>query len=50
MQTHAGVKGLVVDAETGETVEGAVVWVKNMTDNAPIKHPVTTGTSLFGLL
>jgi len=41
-KTHAGVKGLVVDAQSGEPVQEAVIWIRNGTESVPIKHPVTT--------
>lgn len=49
-QSHLGFKGVVRDAVTGKPVKNAVVWVRNVTASnteAPIKHPVTTGNSLF---
>jgi len=39
-RAHAGIKGVVVDARTGEPVEGALVWVRNGTQTIP--HPVST--------
>uniref|UniRef100_A0A158R4K0 Peptidase_M14 domain-containing protein n=1 Tax=Syphacia muris TaxID=451379 RepID=A0A158R4K0_9BILA len=39
---HSGIKGIVSDEETGEPISEAVVWVRNITDLTPIKHPVTT--------
>ncbi|KAI6236268.1 Peptidase-M14 domain-containing protein [Aphelenchoides besseyi] len=45
-QSHLGFKGIIRDAVTGEPVQNAVVWVRNVTANNaenPIKHPVTSG-------
>ncbi|GMR48790.1 hypothetical protein PMAYCL1PPCAC_18985, partial [Pristionchus mayeri] len=39
---HSGIKGLVIDGETGEPVKEATIWIKNATESNPIKHPVTT--------
>ncbi|KAF8370770.1 egl-21 [Pristionchus pacificus] len=39
---HSGIKGLVIDGESGEPVKEATVWIKNATEANPIKHPVTT--------
>uniref|UniRef100_A0A1I7UH66 Peptidase_M14 domain-containing protein n=1 Tax=Caenorhabditis tropicalis TaxID=1561998 RepID=A0A1I7UH66_9PELO len=41
-KSHSGIKGLVVDATTGEPIYRAVVWIRNGTETVPIKHPVTT--------
>ncbi|CAD6195670.1 unnamed protein product [Caenorhabditis auriculariae] len=41
-KTHSGVKGTIVDATDGEPITGAVVWVRNATEETPIKHPVTS--------
>ncbi|CAI5449785.1 unnamed protein product [Caenorhabditis angaria] len=43
-KSHSGIKGIVVDAITGEPIERAVVWIRNGTQENPIKHPVTTWT------
>ncbi|GMT25463.1 hypothetical protein PFISCL1PPCAC_16760, partial [Pristionchus fissidentatus] len=42
---HSGIKGLVIDGETGEPVKEATVWIKNATETNPIKHPVTTSAT-----
>uniref|UniRef100_A0A1I7XUR7 Peptidase_M14 domain-containing protein n=1 Tax=Heterorhabditis bacteriophora TaxID=37862 RepID=A0A1I7XUR7_HETBA len=39
---HSGIKGTVIDAESGEPINGATVWVRNGTATMPIKHPITT--------
>jgi carboxypeptidase E len=42
---HIGIKGVVVDAQTGKPIPHAVVWIRNVTGNQlenAIKHPVTT--------
>ncbi|VDM47174.1 unnamed protein product [Toxocara canis] len=39
---HLGIKGVVVDKDSGQPIAGAVIWVKNDTDGGLIKHPVTT--------
>uniref|UniRef100_A0A915BC00 Peptidase M14 carboxypeptidase A domain-containing protein n=1 Tax=Parascaris univalens TaxID=6257 RepID=A0A915BC00_PARUN len=39
---HTGIKGVVVDKQTGQPIVEAVVWIKNSTDERLIKHPVTT--------
>lgn len=44
-KVHSGIKGIVQDAETGEPIPEAVVWIRNSTDIAPVKHPVTTWIS-----
>lgn len=41
-KSHSGVKGMVVDAMTGEPIKRAVVWIRNGTETVPVKHPVTT--------
>jgi len=44
-QVHIGVKGLVTDAETGQPIPGAIVWVANVTEpknTLYIKHPITS--------
>ncbi|VDL74480.1 unnamed protein product [Nippostrongylus brasiliensis] len=41
-KVHSGIKGLVIDAETKEPIPNAVIWVRNGTATAPIRHPVTT--------
>ncbi|GMS96348.1 hypothetical protein PENTCL1PPCAC_18523, partial [Pristionchus entomophagus] len=44
-RAHAGIKGLVINGETGEPVKEATVWIKNATETNPIKHPVTTSVA-----
>ncbi|KHJ95200.1 hypothetical protein OESDEN_04859 [Oesophagostomum dentatum] len=39
---HAGIKGLITDAITGEPINEAVVWIRNGTSPLPIRHPVTS--------
>lgn len=41
-KAHSGVKGVVLDAITGEPINRAIVWIRNGTETVPIKHPVTT--------
>ncbi|CAB3409229.1 unnamed protein product [Caenorhabditis bovis] len=41
-KAHSGVKGMIVDAVSGEPIAHAVVWVRNGTDATPIRHPVTS--------
>jgi len=44
-QAHSGIKGIVVDAVSGEPIEGAVIWIRNGTEKMPIRHPVSTWES-----
>lgn len=47
-QTHTGVKGLVTDANTGQLIPGAVIWVTNTTDLGQpflIQHPITSAAT-----
>ncbi|MCP9265496.1 Carboxypeptidase E [Dirofilaria immitis] len=41
-KAHIGIKGIVTDKITGEPISEAIIWVKNSTEIAPIKHPVTS--------
>jgi hypothetical protein len=43
--SHIGLKGVVSEAGTGQPIENAIVWIRNVTGGNPsaaIKHPVTT--------
>ena len=44
LQSHIGIKGLVIDADTGFPIDGAFVKVKNVTSgrNQYIDHDVTS--------
>lgn len=44
-QVHIGVKGEVLDAETGRPLSNAIIHVKNITAgrNDDIKHDITSG-------
>lgn len=44
-KTHSGIKGIVIDKNTGEPISEAVIWTKNGTETTPIKHPVTSWKS-----
>uniref|UniRef100_A0A915PK79 Peptidase M14 carboxypeptidase A domain-containing protein n=1 Tax=Setaria digitata TaxID=48799 RepID=A0A915PK79_9BILA len=41
-KAHIGIKGIVMDKNTGEPISEAVIWVRNSTEIIPIKHPVTS--------
>jgi len=47
-QVHAGVKGVVQCAETGQLIANAVIWASNMSDPKNptiIRHPVTSASN-----